>query len=224
MNMITEIGFPKTSFTSTILRNGSTLANINLHTYAYNNGHQRTNQTRVDGSYVDYLYDDIGQLYSAKTYASGGTETTTQRRVYTYDAAWNLTKTTNSTTVDARTVNTLNQITLAGGYSHSHDANGNRTIGSQYSIYSYDDENQLTQFYNDPVPFGSGAKKTEFVYDGKGRLRVRKEYSWGSAPYNTWLSDGETRYIYANGASLQSGHWETAAYDKHGVRHPSAGR
>src|SRR5262249_54867765 len=35
--------------------------------------------------------------------------------------------------------------------------------------------------------------KTEFLYDGVGRRRVKKEYIWsGSA----WLLNGETRYVY----------------------------
>ena len=41
--------------------------------------------------------------------------------------------------------------------------------------------------------------KSEFTYDGRGRMRVRKDYTW----YLTdWLLQGETRYVYdpASGA------------------------
>jgi RHS repeat-associated protein len=194
--------------TSTLLRNGSTLADINLHSYAYNNGHQRTNQTRLDGSYVDYLYDDIGQLYSAKTYALGGTETTTQRRGYTYDAAWNLTKTTNNTSVTTRTVNNLNQITaMTGSSSFTHDANGNRTIFSvsngALSRYEYDGENQLRAADKDPST-SSSPPRTEFVYDGKGRLRKATEYVWGETEAGSeWIFQSETRYIYSGMLAVQ---------------------
>jgi hypothetical protein len=39
---------------------------------ASNSGHQRTKQTFTAGNYVDYTYDDIGQLKTAKGKESGG--------------------------------------------------------------------------------------------------------------------------------------------------------
>jgi RHS repeat-associated protein len=122
-------------------------------------------------------------------------------RGYTYDPAWNLTKTTNNTSVTTRTVNNLNQITVSGG-SYAYDANGNRSsYTGNYSTYVYDDENQLVQRYNNPS-FYSGATKTDFTYDGKGRLRRRIEHSWNST-FATWIQVSETRYIYSGMLAIQ---------------------
>ena len=40
-------------------------ASLNSHAYVYNVGGQRTQQTRIDGSYVNYSYDSVGQLTNA---------------------------------------------------------------------------------------------------------------------------------------------------------------
>jgi hypothetical protein len=143
-------------------------------------------------------------------------------RGYTYDQAWNLTKTTNNTLVTSRTVNNLNQITASGG-NFTYDANGNRTYASgNYSTYVYDDDHdsqrerpsrghklvagwgihyQLTSRNNNPAWY-SGSTKTDFTYDGKGRLRRRIEYSWNST-FSTWTQVSDTRYIYAGMLAIQ---------------------
>jgi RHS repeat-associated protein len=144
-------------------------------------------------------------------------------RGYTSDPAWNLTKTTNNTfLVTTRTVNNLNQITASGG-NYTYDANGNRTYASgNYSTYIYDDDHnsrserllwgnklvaglgshyQLTSRNNNPAWY-SGSTKTDFTYDGKGRLRRRIEYSWNST-YSTWSQASDTRYIYSGMLAIQ---------------------
>jgi RHS repeat-associated protein len=74
-----------------------------------------------------------------------------------------------------------------------YDANGNlRTNGQQ--ILDYDDENQLI---TNSVP---GAWKSEFVYDGKMRRRIRREYIW---QYGTWHRTSETRYVYDGNLVIQ---------------------
>ena len=42
--------------------------------------------------------------------------------------------------------------------------------------------------------------KSEFIYDGKMRRRVRKEYSWVSS---AWVQSSETRYIYDGNLVIQ---------------------
>ncbi len=99
--------------TETKLVNGGTT--FNRHAYVLNAAHQRTKQTRPDSTYVDYTYDDAGQLSTALSYYSGGSPITTEQLKYGYDAAQNLTKRTNNAAVTAYSVNSLNQITSDGG-------------------------------------------------------------------------------------------------------------
>ena len=49
--------------TGTYLKNSSHFL-LNSHTYLYNAENQRTKHTRTDGSYVDFTYDNVGQLKS----------------------------------------------------------------------------------------------------------------------------------------------------------------
>ncbi len=56
--------------TSSTLRNSSG-STLNLHSYLYNNAHQRTRQNR-NGNYVDYGYDAVGQLTSALGFENSG--------------------------------------------------------------------------------------------------------------------------------------------------------
>lgn len=82
-------------------------------------GNQRTKQTRTAGDYVDYTYDDIGQLKTAKGKESGGTERLQEKLGYAYDAAGNLQYRTNNALLHVFTVNSLNQlddITRSGTY------------------------------------------------------------------------------------------------------------
>ena len=89
---------------------------------------------------------------------------------------------------------------------YGYDANGNRITKSWtggFSItYTYDDENQLVSMATDtwytPV---SSRWRTDLVYDGRGRLRVRKEYTWLSG-YG-WYLTTETRYVYDGVLVLQ---------------------
>ena len=97
----------------TYLRN-STNALLNSHEYVYNVGNQRTKQTRVEGDYVDYAYDQIGQLKTALGKESGGTTNRLQEQLgYAYDAAGNLDVRTNNSLIQSFNVNSLNELTTA---------------------------------------------------------------------------------------------------------------
>jgi len=74
-----------------------------------------------------------------------------------------------------------------------YDLNGNlRTNGTR--VFDYDDENQLTRI-TEP-----SAWKSEFVYDGKMRLRISREYTWQAG---AWLQTNETRRVYDGMLVLQ---------------------
>ncbi len=66
-----------------------------------------------------------------------------------------------------------------------YDARGNLT-NDGVRLFIYDGENQLT---NITV---AGSWRSQFVYDGLNRLRIRREYSWTGS----WSLTNETRYLY----------------------------
>jgi RHS repeat-associated protein len=134
----------------------------------------------------------IGQLKIAD---SG---TASEDRGYAYDAAWNLNYRTNNTTLNQFKVDPKNQLTNAFSAPYSYDGNGNMTWGnSARNYYVYDDENRLVQWFNYYSPNGSplrsGDLRTDFVYDGLGRLRSRTEYTWTGS---SWYPGGTTTYVY----------------------------
>jgi len=68
-------------------------------------------------------------------------------------------------------------------------------IGPKSYNYTYDAENQLTAMATDTNNTPTNSRwKTEFTYDGRGRLRKRIEYTWLD-PYG-WYGGVETRYVY----------------------------
>jgi len=183
--------------TETKLVNGGTT--FNRHAYALNAAHQRTQQTRPDSTYVDYSYDDAGQVATALSYYSGGSPITTEQLGYGYDAAQNLTKRTNNATVTTYSVNSLNQVTGDGMLSFGYDGNGNRSSqssGGASVTYTYDDENQLVQAETDTVYTPTGSRwKTVWAYDARGRVRVREDYSW-YGPGSYFIRDRSARHLY----------------------------
>jgi YD repeat-containing protein len=171
------------ALTNTTLITGSGTVR-NRHSYGYNLAHQRTRQTRTDASYVDYTYDHIGQLRTAV--GTGGQST--ENLGYGYDPAWNLHKRTNGVTVHTFTVDVKNQLVSTPYGTCAYDANGNLTSEGGTRTFTYDDENRLSQVF-----WGSGSYRTDFAYDGRGRLRTRSEYYWTGS---SWSFYDQTRYFY----------------------------
>jgi len=182
----------------TYLKNSSH-STLNSHQYGYNGGNQRTQQVFSAGSTYNYNYDPIGQLKVADS------ATASEDRGYTYDTAWNLNYRTNNGALSSFSVDGKNQLTSAPGGSCTYDNNGNLTIShSERRSYVYDDENRLVELYVSTHPFVL-QNATEFLYDGLGRLRIRREYSYVGAPEgpslpdspgSDWQLDSETRYVY----------------------------
>jgi len=144
---------------------------------------QLTQQLFNAGSTVNYTYDPIGQLKVADS------ATASEDRGYRYDAAWNLSYRTNNGVPTSFTLNTKNEVTKVGSKKYHYDGNGNRIdIHEDLPWYGYDDENRLIVVEDE----GSGWR-TEFTYDGTGRLRVRLDYAW-SASY--WVLASRTYYLY----------------------------
>jgi len=83
---------------------------INAHEYVYNLGNQRTSVTRVDGSKVNYTYDNIGQLKTGQGAEFDDTVRKHEQFGYAYDAAGNLNYRTNNALLQTFDVNNLNQL------------------------------------------------------------------------------------------------------------------
>ncbi|MDA1276340.1 MAG: hypothetical protein O2960_20175 [Verrucomicrobia bacterium] len=220
--------------------------------YTYNQGGQRTRETRLN-DYADYTYDAVGRIATLRGFENGGI---TQRRHewlnYAYDAAGNLSTRLNDGLTQNFAVEDRNRLTSAGysglltvagmisgsassvtvnslpaalyadgsfasqplaintsytaqavngndnasdtisvnlpaSVSLVHDANGNLTWDGKRNFF-YDDENRLVRVE------AAGLWRSEFAYDGLGRRRWRREYSWNGGGY--WQSAGEVRYVY----------------------------
>lgn len=256
--------------TETILRNAAG-SQLNLHTYQYDLAGQRTQQTRADGSYVDYGYDKMGQLVTAQGKESGGASRWHEQFGYAYDPAGNLNWRTNNDLKQQFQVNTLNELTnvsrpgsvmtvagtttsgatnvtvngltalLYGDHTFArtnvglsdgsnsftaialdslgrtdtntvsawlpvaapmqYDLNGNLTNDSR-RVLLYDDENQLTAVV---ATNATGlVTRSEFVYDGKLRRRIRKEYHLTAG---AWSQTLEVRYVCDGMLVVQERHF-----------------
>ena len=96
--------------TGTYLKNNSS-TNLDSYAYGYNQANQRTNVIRTAGDYVNYIYDNIGELTSAIGKEAGGTTNRLQEQQgYAYDAAGNLNQRTNNVLVQNFGVNNLNEL------------------------------------------------------------------------------------------------------------------
>ena len=85
-----------------------------------------------------------------------------------------------------RSATNTSTVWLPTTLSFAYDQNGNIT-GDGRRIFEYDAENQLTN-----VTIAS-VSQTQLVYDGLGRLRIRREFAWQGGAF---VPNGETRYIY----------------------------
>jgi RHS repeat-associated protein len=77
----------------------------------------------------------------------------------------------------------------------SYDDDG-RLVNDGRLGFQYDEENQLIAVWDDVV----ASWKSEFVYDGKMRRRIRKEFRWQNG---TWVQTNEVRYIYDGNVVIQ---------------------
>src|SRR5207247_10748457 len=241
---------------------------VNSHTYGYNFASQRTVMTNSAGNYLNYTYDKIGELKTAKGYESGGSSRLQEQFGYAYDPAGNLNARTNNALVQTFGVNNLNELTnvtrsgtltVAGGTSATATSvtvadNGNSAVGATlyadnmfartnvtllngnntftavaqdsygrqdtnavtlnlpstvsyiYDLngnltsdgtrgFDYDDENQLIRVTV------TNTWKSEFIYDGRMRRRIRKEFIWRSG---AWVQSNEVRYIFAGSLEIQT--------------------
>ena len=84
-------------------------------------------------------------------------------------------------------------VNLPATVNYAYDLNGNMlTNGSEVMVWN--DENELVTNYV------AGSWKSEFVYDGKLRRRIERDYSWNGS---SWVQTNEIHYIYDGDVILQ---------------------
>jgi RHS repeat-associated protein len=204
---VTQVTFPNNAkivnafdpiarlWTTSLKRQDNTL--LNKHDYVYNHRHERTKHTRFDGSYVNFGYDNLGQVTNALGYTSGGSPIAAEQLGYAYDAGWNMTQRSANGVPTSYTVNNFNQVTYDGAYGYSYDTHGNRTYrsgGGGWIQYTYDAEQRLIGAETDTSGTPAAYRwRSEFVYDGLSRLRIRREYTWADGG---WSLSATTRYVY----------------------------
>jgi RHS repeat-associated protein len=141
---------------STVLKNSGNSV-LNSHSYTYDLGGERTKQTFTAGNYVNYGYDQIGQLTSALGKESGGVTNRLQEQLkYAYDAAHNLNTRTNNVLIETFNVNSLNELsnvtrnatnalTVAGTTtSQATSVTVNSTLAFLYSDFTFASSNSFT--------------------------------------------------------------------------------
>jgi RHS repeat-associated protein len=198
---ITNIFDADARLTATYLENSGNSV-LDSYVYVYDPANQRTNLTRVDST-VAYKYDPIGQLKVADSSVAG------EDRGYSYDSAWNLNWLTNNGSASQFIVDNKNQLTNAPSpvSNQAYDSNGNLiashdSAGFQWGYY-YDDENRLTMLLRTN---GTDITRSDFIYDGLGRLRERLEYvpdsggagagAFSIPPIGNWVFSSGAIYIY----------------------------
>jgi RHS repeat-associated protein len=98
--------------------------------------------------------------------------------------------------VDAHARRSTNSVTisLAGTNSYSYDLNGNLLTDGTRN-FGYDDENELIAVWQ------ASAWSNNFVYDGKLRRRIERDYSWAGS--SGWQLTNEIHFIYDGNVVVQ---------------------
>jgi RHS repeat-associated protein len=92
-------------------------------------------------------------------------------------------------------VTNLSALPLPTPVSFLYDANGNLTNDGNRS-FTYDDENRLVRV------LATNGWRTDFVYDGLGRQRVLREFTW-LTNLSIWVQTNEVRYLYDRDLVIQ---------------------
>jgi len=86
----------------------------------------------------------------------------------------------------------IETVNLQATNNYNYDLNGNLTSDGNRN-FAYDDENQLTSVWVTNV------WRNDFVYDGKMRRRIERDYSWTG----TWTQTNEIHFIYDGNVVIQ---------------------
>ncbi len=82
--------------------------------YAYDPGSEMTQQVFTANNFINYSYDNIGQLKTAQGFEQSGQSRLQEQFGYAYDKAWNLSDRTNNALIENFTVNNVNELSSMG--------------------------------------------------------------------------------------------------------------
>jgi RHS repeat-associated protein len=191
---------------STVLKN-SGLSTINSHSYQLNAANQRTQQVFTAGNFVNYAYDNAGQLITAVGKESGGTTNRLNEQLgYAYDPAGNLNCRTNNALVQSFGVNDLNELTTV---TRSGTLTVEGTTTSQATNVTVN--SQTAALYGD-----STFAATNFTLaDGTNTFTAVAKDSYGRIDTNTSLSylPSSISYTYDSNGNLTGDGSRCFAYD-----------
>jgi RHS repeat-associated protein len=138
---------------------------LRSYSYGYNAANQRVALTNLGNSRWDFGYDRLGQVTNGWEYDNLGQPIEGRKFAYFFDDIGNRTLTVTDGHNTNYTANVLNEYTLIGTTTPTHDDDGNLNSDGTWS-YTWDGENRLVQM----VKTGSALF---FSYDPQGR-RIRK--------------------------------------------------
>jgi RHS repeat-associated protein len=91
--------------------------------------------------------------------------------------------------------NTVSVTVIPTNTAYSYDLNGN-LLSDGTRNFGYDDENELIAVWQ------ANAWSNNFVYDGKMRRRIERDYIWNTGTSN-WLQTNEVHFIYDGNLAVQ---------------------
>jgi RHS repeat-associated protein len=122
--------------------------------------------------------------YADGTFALAGFTVTNGSNIFTA-IGWDTVGNVSSNTV---------AVNLPATNNFAYDLNGNLTSDGLRG-FDWDDENELIRVT------ATNSFKKEYVYDGKMRLRIRKEFSWNGGG---WMETNEIHYVWDDKVVLQT--------------------
>ena len=184
----------------------------NQHLYTYNNGSQRTRQTRLAGDYVDYAYDAAGQLKTALGKESGGvTNRLAERFGYVYDAGGNLQYRTNNALVQSFGVDNVNQLTTVSRSGTLTVAGGTTVAATSVTVKDNGNSAVAATLYGDKTFARSGVS----LLDGNNTFTAVAQDNYGRGDTNTVTValPASVSYTYDDNGNLLSDGQMTFEYD-----------
>jgi RHS repeat-associated protein len=188
---------------------------FDIHNYTYDLGSEVTQQVYNAGNYINYTYDNIGQLKTASGIEPDGVTPRLQEQFgYAYDSAWNLISRTNNALIKTFTVNDLNEITtnsLGGTYTVAGSATEPSSSSAPNGVSSVMVNGGAANLYGD----GSFAAPGFSLVDGNNTFTAIGQDTYSRLSTNTVTAylNPHPAYSYDSNGNLTSDGQRNFAYD-----------